>query len=824
MRFTLENARSALQRHWGHADFRRSQVPVIEAVAAGSDVLAVLPTGEGKSACFQIPALLDTERTALVVSPLIALMKDQCDDAERRGIAASFVNSHIDEAEADARLRRLADGEFRLFYVSPETLKTRRFRAALQQTRVSYLVVDEAHCHPAGTRISTPTGDVPIETIQAGDAVYAYDGQRVVVRRVTETQVKFVGCRRLLRLVAPSGSVLLTDDHPVFVIGKGYVAAGQVNTGDEVLLLRSGISRQALGADGGEGEACSLTFAQRSASVAGPEAGCAVVRCRVDRVEVVERPDYDETGPRAWDDRVVFALTVAGEHNYFAEGILTHNCASRWGHDFRPAYLQIADCLRYISQVCPECDGDAATVDAEGNTVATCAACGGRGGTRPQIIAVTATATGDIEADIMRSLGVTGDYTRIVADPIRPNLDYRVVFADNDLETFKRVVGQWDIVNGRHIVYVGTRKMAELLTKIIAEQIGFRTLGPEAKALSWQDRCRAAYAAGAERVAFYHAGMKRDDSVERDEDGRTRKVLGRVTVQENFKSGRTPVVVATCAFGMGIDVPNIRNVLHFGVPGCLEDYAQEAGRAGRDGQPSAVTIIYSEKSVSLRKWFIDQSNPRRELYDLVWSYLLDQTKRVRVLRKSAASIAYELCAEHGPNTITDAQVHSILSALELRRVIRRAPAASGSEIKVNVAKLRAAASNPELNRTEREVADYLLNTVVEPTLGGTDLKTLDVVLDREDIANAVSRSEATVKRALDTLEEDYGAITVSPTFNGKSTELLSRPDVLDDVLPWDEIEAKRAREIARLERMLSYCRSSDKRQAIRDYFLKGPVR
>ena len=139
----LQNARDLLQRIYGYDDFRGLQADVIADVMAGNDALAVLPTGGGKSLCYQIPALARAG-TAIVISPLIALMHDQIRAAQAVGIrAASMTSVDNDREETAERLRR---GELDLLYVAPERANTPGFQSLLGQAEISLFAIDEAHC------------------------------------------------------------------------------------------------------------------------------------------------------------------------------------------------------------------------------------------------------------------------------------------------------------------------------------------------------------------------------------------------------------------------------------------------------------------------------------------------------------------------------------------------------------------------------------------------------------------------------------------------------------------------------------------------------
>src|SRR5215470_4387855 len=142
---TLNDAVVALRRHFGFAEFREGQSEVIESVLAGKDVIVVMPTGSGKSLCYQLPALI-LDGVTLVVSPLIALMKDQVDALRARGLPATFINSSIPEAEQRARIDSLRRREHKLVYIAPERFRSSRFNAALQSIPIALFAVDEAHC------------------------------------------------------------------------------------------------------------------------------------------------------------------------------------------------------------------------------------------------------------------------------------------------------------------------------------------------------------------------------------------------------------------------------------------------------------------------------------------------------------------------------------------------------------------------------------------------------------------------------------------------------------------------------------------------------
>src|SRR5688572_8096105 len=130
---------------FGHADFRGAQREIVDHLAGGGDALVLMPTGGGKSLCYQIPALL-RPGTGIVVSPLIALMQDQVGALAELGIAAEFLNSSLDGRDQARVERRFLAGELDLLYVAPERLLTERFLELLSRVKLALFAIDEAHC------------------------------------------------------------------------------------------------------------------------------------------------------------------------------------------------------------------------------------------------------------------------------------------------------------------------------------------------------------------------------------------------------------------------------------------------------------------------------------------------------------------------------------------------------------------------------------------------------------------------------------------------------------------------------------------------------
>ena len=147
---TLTNAKAdfadTLRHYWGYDTFRPGQEAVVRSIAAGRDACVVMPTGGGKSLCYQLPAVLDAGRTAVVISPLIALMQDQVAQLEQMGIASAFVNSSLNGEERGRILKRAEAGEFRLLYFSPERVALGDAPEWLKRIPISFFAIDEAHC------------------------------------------------------------------------------------------------------------------------------------------------------------------------------------------------------------------------------------------------------------------------------------------------------------------------------------------------------------------------------------------------------------------------------------------------------------------------------------------------------------------------------------------------------------------------------------------------------------------------------------------------------------------------------------------------------
>ncbi len=344
-----------LHERFGLRDFRPGQREVIDQVLARRDVLCVMPTGGGKSLCYQLPALL-LEGLTLVVSPLIALMKDQVDALTARGVRATMLNSTLDPAEQRVRLAEIEAGRYDLVYVAPERFRSGRFVEAMARLGPSLLAVDEAHC------------------------------------------------------------------------------------------------------------------------------------------------------------------------------------ISEWGHDFRPDYARIGLARKRLGM--------------------------------PPCIALTATATDLVRRDIADQLDLR-EPAQFVTGFDRPNLSYQVVPTRRDPEKLKALASVLRSSPGPAIIYASSRARCEAIGQYLRDELK-------------------------RPAVVYHAGLDRQERTE---------------AQDRFMDGDVEVVVATNAFGMGVDKADVRSVIHYNLPGTLEAYYQEAGRAGRDGLPARCALLFAQGDRFLQEMFIENEYP-----------------------------------------------------------------------------------------------------------------------------------------------------------------------------------------------------------------------
>jgi len=500
------------------------------------------------SACFQIPALMNPGCT-LVISPLIALMKDQCDDCARRNIPAGYVNSHVTDREQDERFENLKAGKYKVFYVAPERVANAQFQEAVSQSAINYLAIDEVHA------------------------------------------------------------------------------------------------------------------------------------------------------------------------------------VSTWGFAFRPAYQRIKDLIPYLSPGTP-------------------------------ILGFTATATNAIVDHIAEGVGLRPGYKSVIADPIRPNLNYVVLPGECAYNQLRDLAQGWDLDKGRYVVYAPAIKMVEGIAGDLAVQLG------------------------KSRVRFYHGKLQKGE---------------RIATQDEFKTGDCAIMVATCAFGMGIDIPNIRAVVHYGIPGSLEAYCQEAGRGGRDGLHADAILLHDKYSMQLQASFVRWANPSYDKYMRLWQWLNENLTGTELLLMGDISI----CKEVGGG-LSGEDVGACLSVLSANGAVERSPIPYGTVLCVDVFRLtQAVAGAMGGTQSVRKVAQAIWDVLVKPQLKKPYPKTYEVGFERETVAEAAGVSTSTVSTAAKWLSQ-RGVWTSEALDYSRTTRLLRYGEPLSRVLPREIVEEKLNRDQGRLDAMIEY--------------------
>jgi ATP-dependent DNA helicase RecQ len=371
----------------------------------------------------------------------------------------------------------------------------------------------------------------------------------------------------------------------------------------------------------------------------------------------------------------------------------------------------------------------------------------------PPIAALTATATDEVRRDIIRQLGLREPRV-LVTGFDRRNLTWHVVKAKNDSEKDRALLRMLRDHAGSAIVYAATRKSVDALTALLAG-VGVPAVG-------------------------YHAGLAD---------------LDRKRLQDAFMKGDAKVVVATNAFGMGIDKPDVRLVVHYNMPGSLEAYYQEGGRAGRDGGPADCVLLHAYQDRFTHEFFIGQAYPPRKLIEELVTELRRRADEDGVVRLSVQELARSI-----PGTKGDRQVYSSLRILEDYGIVRPlAPTGSAS------ARVRMIATP---KRITRELGDAGHDEEIQLLrqlwrVGGGEAVYRGIDLEWRAIGSLASNRDRAVE-LLDELET-RGFLEWQRGVEGEGTQLLDSTSPIPRLpIDWRGLERRKERELQKLQQMQGY--------------------
>jgi superfamily II DNA helicase RecQ len=684
----------------GFDGLRPGQDRAVKAIMACQDSIVILPTATGKSACFIVPTLCMGWR-AIIIYPLLSLMRDQATSMQRRGLMAAAISSQETDAHNAAALRDWASGDLQFMLVSPERFSNQEWAQTVRQYPPDLTAMDE--CWPGDTYVMTEFGyrsfldlwetfdaGLPLPKAKSRNSAGAIEWRQITkVFRNAPNRLVRVGLREREELVCTPGHVWFTE--------RGEVQAGHLVLGDRVYAVGGG-ERQGIR---------DLNPDQKQLAVGSYLA-------EVNKVE-----------DAGFSDEHLFDMEVEGNHNYFVvtrtstggylsgNAALVHNCHTfhDWADTFRHGYKS---CGKLIQELAPKV-----------------------------VAALSATLSEEAEAEVREGLGLQGAQL-IYHYPRRENLILSTEHFDDANAAYPWVARN---CQGPTIVYASTRKRTEQY----AEAISRYTSRP---------------------VYFYHGGMSRND---------------RAYQQDKFMGSHEAIVVATNAFGMGVDKQDIRNVIHLDVPGTLVALAQECGRAGRDGKDSHCIIVPTAEGVRTRRHFIRCGNPTERDVRAVYN----AARRMREGARGAVMARREdLAREAGVDPFA---MQSIMTFCLGENIFSHdAEAARLSRVKF-------ADTITSLTKVESETRDALFSVGYEEKGW--------LCVDMEALAEQLSKETSTVMSRLRKMH-DAGKIE----WVRASTRAPLRVGVSPDDVPrssFERLDAKAQQAEGNLQAVMEYCETAD---------------
>ncbi len=407
------------------------------------------------------------------------------------------------------------------------------------------------------------------------------------------------------------------------------------------------------------------------------------------------------------------------------------HCISQWGHDFRPSYTRLQRAIEILDH--------------------------------PIVATLTATATPEVKADIIKQLGLVNPEI-IVTGFARPNLQFGVAKAGENEKIQYVIDAALNLSDGVGIVYVSTRARAETVVQSLLENDI--------------------------DAASYHAGMEAGD---------------RKAVQDSFMTGATKVIVATNAFGLGIDKPDTRFVIHYDMPGTVEAYYQEAGRAGRDGQPSFCLLLYNSRDRHLHEFFIKGDNPPVNVVVEIYNILLNyETETVLITYSELGKMLSE--------SLPEMAIGTSIKILEKEGLIMK------SKEKQSNAYFKLLIDNEEALRRlgvrakkPIEMFQKLRAKYQDDLKEGIEISVVVLAEFLEIKKEALSRF---VKKMT-----ELGIMEYTPPFRGTEIKILKRVDPYEIDIDTTAMKEKLDRAYEKLDKMESYIYSYQCRQKyILNYF------